>query len=150
MFCVDDEEPIDVDMRAHSIPPGRWRVGCRPWDKSELLLFRFSTIQDVKLAGAQYESDYYRKYGNPNFGGLPGLISQSRKRRMGMAHIEEYSEGLDLRRRLDTRKILKLRRRSPSPNFDNPGKLRRYGAVNIFRNATFGEFQSVLDSPLKK
>ena len=33
---------------------------------------------DIKLPGAEKRSRFYQKYGNPNYGGMRGLISGSR------------------------------------------------------------------------
>ena len=38
----------------------------------------FFVSADVKLPGAERRSKFYQKYGNPNFGGMRGLISNSR------------------------------------------------------------------------
>ena len=38
-------------------------------------------LGDVKLPGAESRSNYYRRYGNPNYGGAVGLLSRSYRRR---------------------------------------------------------------------
>ena len=38
----------------------------------------FFIIADIKLPGAERRSRYYQKYGNPNYGGMRGLISSSK------------------------------------------------------------------------
>ncbi|XP_078739548.1 nuclear cap-binding protein subunit 3 [Lampetra fluviatilis] len=45
------------------------------------LYMRFSTAGDRKELGAARRSRYYMKYGNPNYGGMKGIISSSWKRR---------------------------------------------------------------------
>lgn len=70
------EEPIDVP-----VPPGHWRLGL-PHPKAKAILLRFATTDDKKLRGAEKRSHYYKKYGNPNYGGLKGLISTSRRRKV--------------------------------------------------------------------
>lgn len=40
-----------------------------------------STPGDIKLPGAERRSDYYRRHGNPNYGGAVGLLSRSYRRR---------------------------------------------------------------------
>lgn len=78
----DDDSFVVVDTAKHTVPPGVWRVGVESCDdKSDLILIRFSTIDDVKLRNAERESAFYRQYGNPNYGGSVGLISNSRKRK---------------------------------------------------------------------
>ncbi|XP_059140351.1 nuclear cap-binding protein subunit 3-like [Physella acuta] len=62
-------------------PPGFWRLGL-PHIKAEFLFMRYAMKADKKLPGAEKRSKYYVKYGNPNFGGIKGLISNSRKRRL--------------------------------------------------------------------
>ncbi|KER33613.1 hypothetical protein T265_00505 [Opisthorchis viverrini] len=37
---------------------------------------------DVKLPGAERRSLYYRRYGNPNYGGMTGILSRSYRRRL--------------------------------------------------------------------
>lgn len=61
-------------------PPGRWRLGY-PYPKTKYLFLRYATKADKKLPGAEKRSKYYVKYGNPNFGGAVGLLSNSRKRK---------------------------------------------------------------------
>uniref|UniRef100_A0A8C4NM03 Nuclear cap-binding protein subunit 3 n=1 Tax=Eptatretus burgeri TaxID=7764 RepID=A0A8C4NM03_EPTBU len=45
------------------------------------MLLRFATQADKKELGAARRSRYYLKYGNPNYGGMRGLLSSSWKRR---------------------------------------------------------------------
>ncbi|XP_076346006.1 uncharacterized protein LOC143244727 isoform X2 [Tachypleus tridentatus] len=59
------------------VPPGCWRLG-NPDQKARHLLLRFAGKEDRKIQGSEKSSLYYRKYGNPNYG---GIISTSRKRR---------------------------------------------------------------------
>jgi len=49
--------------------------------KSHKLQLRFATKSDEKERGAQSKSKYYVKFGNPNYGGMKGLLSKSFKRR---------------------------------------------------------------------
>ncbi|XP_070572674.1 nuclear cap-binding protein subunit 3-like [Ptychodera flava] len=53
-----------------------------PHPKAKQLLLRYATKDDKKLPGAANRSKYYIKYGNPNFGGMRGLISRSMKRKI--------------------------------------------------------------------
>ena len=50
------------------IPPGKWRMGI-PCPKAKCILLRFSTRADKKQPQAEKMSEYYKKYGNPNYGG---------------------------------------------------------------------------------
>lgn len=50
------------------IPPGKWRRGIAH-PKAKCILLRFSTRTDKKRPQAEKMSEYYKKYGNPNYGG---------------------------------------------------------------------------------
>ncbi|GLH03415.1 Uncharacterized protein GBIM_09324 [Gryllus bimaculatus] len=96
VMVVDDSQDKDGDSEAESddvkdnfvlvsditspIPPGLWRKGIEH-PKAKCILLRFATRSDRKPPGAEKMSDYYKKYGNPNYGGIKGLITSSRKRR---------------------------------------------------------------------
>ncbi|XP_015264605.1 PREDICTED: nuclear cap-binding protein subunit 3 [Gekko japonicus] len=49
--------------------------------KGNKLFMRFATQDDKKELGAARRSQYYMKYGNPNYGGMKGILSNSWKRR---------------------------------------------------------------------
>ncbi|KAE8622688.1 hypothetical protein XENTR_v10005334 [Xenopus tropicalis] len=49
--------------------------------KGNSLYMRFATKDDKKELGAARRSQYYMKYGNPNYGGMKGILSNSWKRR---------------------------------------------------------------------
>lgn len=76
--AMDDDQVEDPGV---AVPPGVWRMGLEH-PKAAALLLRFANRTDRKVKGAERMSKYYTKYGNPNFGGMVGLISSSRKRRM--------------------------------------------------------------------
>ncbi|XP_013405399.1 nuclear cap-binding protein subunit 3 [Lingula anatina] len=63
------------------LPPGKWRIG-ELCPKAKCLYLRYATKADKKLPGAERKSKYYVKYGNPNYGGARGLLSNSRKRKL--------------------------------------------------------------------
>lgn len=78
---VDEEnESIDADKSGrkencisikdidYPLPPGIWRKGI-DYPKSKGIFLRFATRADKKQIKAEKRSDYYKKYGNPNFGG---------------------------------------------------------------------------------
>lgn len=50
------------------LPPGLWRKGI-DYPKSKAIFLRFATRADKKQPNAEKMSEYYKKYGNPNFGG---------------------------------------------------------------------------------
>ncbi|KYQ53902.1 Uncharacterized protein C17orf85 like protein [Trachymyrmex zeteki] len=66
----------DID---YPLPPGIWRKGI-DYPKSKGIYLRFATKADKKQVNAEKRSEYYKKYGNPNFGGLKGILTESRKR----------------------------------------------------------------------
>lgn len=55
----------DIDC---PLPPGIWRKGI-DYPNSKGIFLRFATRMDKKQANAEKKSEYYKKYGNPNFGG---------------------------------------------------------------------------------
>ncbi|XP_078044523.1 uncharacterized protein LOC144473998 isoform X2 [Augochlora pura] len=65
----------DIDC---PLPPGLWRKGIN-YPKSKAIFLRFATRADKKQPNAEKMSDYYKKYGNPNFG-IKGILTESRKR----------------------------------------------------------------------
>jgi hypothetical protein len=50
-------------------------------DKKIKIMLRSSLECDQKIRGAQSKSKYYVKYGNPNYGGMRGLLTKTFKRR---------------------------------------------------------------------
>nr|XP_054749204.1 nuclear cap-binding protein subunit 3-like [Lytechinus pictus] len=75
---------------------------------TDQILMRYATRDDVKAQGAYKHSQYYVKYGNPNFGGMRGLITQSMKQKIrqgkyipGQARKRRYEEDSDGERELE-------------------------------------------------
>lgn len=106
MDVSDDSQEISSTSKSSAsfdipVPPGHWRLGS-PHPKAKTVLLRFATKDDKKLPGAEKRSNYYKKYGNPNYGGLRGLISASRKRKIQAAvnrqAIEKQSTPVDTNR----------------------------------------------------
>ncbi|KAK2827185.1 hypothetical protein Q7C36_018111 [Tachysurus vachellii] len=67
------------------------RNDLRPMTKSlkgNKLFLRFATHDDKKELGAARRSRYYMKYGNPNYGGMKGILSNSWKRRYHTRRIQ--------------------------------------------------------------
>ncbi|XP_078278464.1 nuclear cap-binding protein subunit 3 [Rhinoraja longicauda] len=52
------------------------------------LQVRFATREDHKEMGAARRSQYYMKYGNPNYGGMKGILSNSWKRRYHARRVQ--------------------------------------------------------------
>ncbi|XP_015111548.1 nuclear cap-binding protein subunit 3 [Diachasma alloeum] len=79
---VDDpknESTINLKDVECPLPPGLWRKGVDS-PKSKGIFLRFATRNDKKQPRAEKMSEYYKKYGNPNFGGMRGILTESRKR----------------------------------------------------------------------
>uniref|UniRef100_A0A4W6FBC2 Nuclear cap-binding protein subunit 3 n=1 Tax=Lates calcarifer TaxID=8187 RepID=A0A4W6FBC2_LATCA len=63
------------------------RPAIKPFKGNKLML-RFATQDDRKEPGAARRSRYYMKYGNPNYGGMKGILSNSWKRRYHNRRIQ--------------------------------------------------------------
>ncbi|XP_043523578.1 nuclear cap-binding protein subunit 3-like isoform X1 [Frieseomelitta varia] len=74
-----DEDYINIKDINCPLPPGLWRKGI-DYPKSKAIFLRFATRADKKQPNAEKMSEYYKKYGNPNFGGIKGILTESRKR----------------------------------------------------------------------
>lgn len=71
-------DAVDLSEISCPIPPGFWRLGVAH-AKAKYVLLRFAYKTDKKPYKAEKFSEYYKKYGNPNYGGLRGIISESHK-----------------------------------------------------------------------
>ncbi|XP_068970064.1 nuclear cap-binding protein subunit 3-like [Bombus flavifrons] len=74
-----EEDYISIKDINCPLPPGLWRKGI-DYPKSKAIFLRFATRADKKQPNAEKMSEYYKKYGNPNFGGIKGILTESRKR----------------------------------------------------------------------
>ncbi|EZA53173.1 hypothetical protein DMN91_004668 [Ooceraea biroi] len=74
-----NENCINIKDIDYPLPPGIWRKGI-DYPKSKGIFLRFATKMDKKQANAEKMSEYYKKHGNPNFGGIKGILTESRKR----------------------------------------------------------------------
>lgn len=63
------------------------RPAIKPFKGNKLFL-RLATHDDKKELGAARRSRYYMKYGNPNYGGMKGILSNSWKRRYHNRRIQ--------------------------------------------------------------
>ncbi|XP_003970824.1 nuclear cap-binding protein subunit 3 [Takifugu rubripes] len=63
------------------------RPAIKPFKGNKLFL-RFATQDDKKELGAARRSRYYMKYGNPNYGGMKGILTNSWKRRYHNRRIQ--------------------------------------------------------------
>lgn len=101
---VEDEEPEKKDetkepestperqsdlstAERESLMRNDLRPAIRPF-KGNKLIMRFATQDDKKELGAARRSRYYMKYGNPNYGGMKGILSNSWKRRYHNRRIQ--------------------------------------------------------------
>ena len=75
-----DADVVNISDITVPIPPGYWRLGVEH-PKGKVILLRFAKKSDKKPYHAEKFSEYYKEHGNPNFGGLKGLITESHKRR---------------------------------------------------------------------
>ncbi|KAF8561765.1 hypothetical protein P879_09549 [Paragonimus westermani] len=73
------------DFSQYLPPSGRWYKALSVPAKTVSLFLRFAHKSDVKLPGAERRSLYYRRYGNPNYGGMAGILSRSYRRRLRVA-----------------------------------------------------------------
>nr|XP_056720852.1 nuclear cap-binding protein subunit 3 [Euleptes europaea] len=83
---VEDDHPSDteLDTLSQAEEDSLLRNDLRPAGKlakGNKLFMRFATQDDKKELGAARRSQYYMKYGNPNYGGMKGILSNSWKRR---------------------------------------------------------------------
>ncbi|KAG1657877.1 Nuclear cap-binding protein subunit 3 [Nymphon striatum] len=92
---TSDDSPLEKSVSENNIsvpiPPGYWRSGI-PHEKAKAILLRFATADDRKIKGAEKISKFYRKYGNPNFSGLQGIISNSRKRKLKSGTFKDFEK----------------------------------------------------------
>lgn len=81
---AEENESIDMDKKKENcisikdidcpLPPGIWRKGI-DYPKSKGIFLRFATRADKKHVNAEKKSNYYKKYGNPNFGGKRNFVN---------------------------------------------------------------------------
>ncbi|XP_041742671.1 nuclear cap-binding protein subunit 3 isoform X2 [Coregonus clupeaformis] len=67
------------------------RPATKPF-KGNRLFLRFATHDDKKELGAARKSRFYMKYGNPNYGGMRGILSNSWKKRYHTRRIVSKSK----------------------------------------------------------
>ncbi|XP_027704676.1 nuclear cap-binding protein subunit 3 [Vombatus ursinus] len=90
---VEDDTASDLELDALSQveEDSLLRNDLRPANKlakGNKLFMRFATKDDKKELGAARRSQYYMKYGNPNYGGMKGILSNSWKRRYHSRRIQ--------------------------------------------------------------
>ncbi|XP_077963240.1 nuclear cap-binding protein subunit 3 isoform X2 [Gasterosteus aculeatus] len=84
----EEVEVADLSLvERESLLRNELRAAIKPFKGNKLLL-RFATHDDKKELGAARRSRYYMKYGNPNYGGMKGILSNSWKRRFHNRRIQ--------------------------------------------------------------
>ncbi|KAA0183571.1 Nuclear cap-binding protein subunit 3 [Fasciolopsis buskii] len=85
---VSTEALDSIEEFSQYLPPtGRWYKALSVPSKAISLFLRFAHKNDVKLPGAERRSLYYRRYGNPNYGGMTGILSRSYRRRLKLSRL---------------------------------------------------------------
>lgn len=105
--------PIEASSLKGDIPEGTWLLGSKH-EKAEQLLIRFAKPDDKKKTGAGKYSEYYRKYGNPHYGGKKQLMSGSLAEKL--KNMSEMEGGLDDDDLEEEQTVSARRRREPSPD----------------------------------
>jgi len=85
-----------ASLARKSLKPPRnanWRIGVKSV-KDYQIYMRYMRQTDRKQKGAESRSEYYRKYGNPNYGNMTGLISASKRERMKIQQINDANSDL--------------------------------------------------------
>ncbi|CAH8482932.1 unnamed protein product [Dicrocoelium dendriticum] len=93
---VSSEALDSIEEFSQYLPPsGRWYKALSVPSKTVSLFLRFAHKSDVKLPGAERRSLYYRRYGNPNYGGMTGILSRSYRRRLRISRTKSsaHSDG---------------------------------------------------------
>lgn len=83
---------LESDKLSAGFPDGQWLLGSEH-EKAKQLLIRYAKPGDKKKAGAGKFSEYYRKYGNPHYGGKKQLMSGSLAEKL--KKMSEMEGGLD-------------------------------------------------------
>uniref|UniRef100_A0A4W5Q5P6 Nuclear cap-binding protein subunit 3 n=1 Tax=Hucho hucho TaxID=62062 RepID=A0A4W5Q5P6_9TELE len=89
----ENEGKVDLLSQAESesLLRNDLRPAIKPFKGNKLFL-RLATHGDKKELGAARKSRYYMKYGNPNYGGMRGILSNSWKRRYHTRRIVSKSK----------------------------------------------------------
>lgn len=92
---VEDGE-VDESKFAKRLPPQgcRWRKGVKSVKKHQIYI-RFVRKSDKKIKGAEARSKYYVKYGNPNYGNMKGLLTNSMRNKLKARQMKEASSDLE-------------------------------------------------------
>jgi len=122
------DETVQHDESKKGPPQGaKWRKALEPL-KGRDLYMRFARKADRKIKGAESRSKFYVKYGNPNYGNMTGLISQSKRMRLKAKQLNDATSGLDD----DLEEGESSERKLTSYNFDEPNinDLEEFGTIS--------------------
>ena len=88
-------EADNENLKEINLPLGKWRIGVIS-KKGNQIFMRYAKISDKKVKGAEARSEYYRKYGNPNYGNMKGLISNSKRTKLKSDLIKKFINSEDI------------------------------------------------------
>ncbi|KAH8877323.1 Nuclear cap-binding protein subunit 3 [Schistosoma japonicum] len=92
-LTVSNETLDSIEQFSQHLPPtGRWYKALSVPAQTISLFLRFPHKTDVKLPGAERRSLYYRRFGNPNYGGMTGILSRSYRRRVRLSRIKSSND----------------------------------------------------------
>jgi hypothetical protein len=143
----------EADKLSESRPDGQWLVGAED-EKAKHLLIRFAKPGDKKKSGAGKFSEYYRKYGNPHYGGkkqiMSGSLAEKLKKMSDMeGNLDEDDDGDDVKQRVVMPAEDDEGRDSPSPTRRPAGLRMKMRAddeeAESGRGRTFDKFDSERD-----
>ena len=128
----------DLEQTLKSIrkpPQGtKWRMGAKSL-KGYYIYMRFVRLKsDRKRKGAESRSKYYVKYGNPNYGNLKGLISNSKRKLMKEQQLNNAVADLS--------DLFDETPKSPRENEIDGRKLVSYNIIGIYSFVFFLELSA--------
>lgn len=92
-LTLSNETLDSIEQFSQHLPPtGRWYKALSVPPQTISLFLRFPHKTDVKLPGAERRSLYYRRFGNPNYGGMTGILSRSYRRRVRISRIKSSDD----------------------------------------------------------
>lgn len=91
----DDDDVFEANNKAFKLE-GKWRI-CNLKNKlnNNTIYMRYARINDKKVRGAEQRSKYYVKHGNPNYGNIKGLISNSKRTKLRAKLLNKFDDNDD-------------------------------------------------------
>jgi hypothetical protein len=74
----------------------KYRLSINRAKNSSFLFLRYANSSDRKIKGAEARSRYYVRHGNPNYGNLVGLISNSKRKKFKRESFNSSKNELDI------------------------------------------------------